>query len=139
MSEAPAGGTTESAAVAIVRRATEAFNRRDVDAMLSEIDERVEIDWTLSMGPMAGLYSGHEGVRRLMAQFTLFDEAVTEPLSFAETGEQVIVANVTRFRGRDGISLRTRFALVYTVNHDRITSLTLYQDEASARAAVQGA
>jgi ketosteroid isomerase-like protein len=48
--------------VELVRRALEAFNRRDLDAMLALADEDVVVESRLAA--MEGGYRGHEGVRR---------------------------------------------------------------------------
>lgn len=59
--------------------------------------------------------------------------------SSGRAGDDVIVPNVLRVRGREGISAETRSALVYTVRGETITALRLFQDEAAARAAVADA
>ena len=45
--------------VEIVRRATEAWNRRDLGAALACWRFDGEIDWSRSQGPLKGVYRGH--------------------------------------------------------------------------------
>lgn len=132
-------GVADTEAVAIVRRALAAFNRGEIEATLSDSDEHVEIDWSESRGPMAGIYHGHDGFRRLIEHFDVFEQVAIEPLELVTSGEYVIVPVQLRFTGRDGIALEARSALVFTFRDRKITSLRLFQDEASARAAVAGA
>ena len=46
--------------VEIVRRAIDAFNQRDVDEMVRDCDPEIEVDWSRSRGPEAGIYRGQE-------------------------------------------------------------------------------
>ena len=52
--------------VEIVRRVSDAYNRRDVEAMLDEL--HAEIEWhpwlQLQLGGAATVYRGHQGVRK---------------------------------------------------------------------------
>jgi hypothetical protein len=45
----------------LVRRMIDAFNRRDIGAMLEQADENFEYDWSRSLGLYADVYRGPEG------------------------------------------------------------------------------
>jgi len=51
-------------------------------------------------------------------------------------GESVVVPNVSRQRGRDGIEVSVRSAIVYTVRDGRISRTCLYQGLGEALEAV---
>ena len=42
----------------LVRRMIDAFNRRDMEAMLEQADENFEYDWSRSLGLYAAVYRG---------------------------------------------------------------------------------
>ena len=58
-------GSAKMAAVTnvdIVRRVTAAFNRRDVKGVLAQMRPDAQIDWTRSLGPRVGVFSGHDEI-----------------------------------------------------------------------------
>ncbi len=124
--------------VEIARRAIDAYNRRDLDALRSVNDPDVEFDWSSSLGPEAGIYRGIDAVLRLhAAYFDAFTEITIEPECFIDAGEAVVVPNGSRSRGRDGIEVHTRdVAFVFTIRDGRIACFCLYQDKDEALKAV---
>ena len=46
----------------IVRRALDAFNRRDLATQLALYRSDARIDWSRSHGPLKGVYRGHGGL-----------------------------------------------------------------------------
>jgi ketosteroid isomerase-like protein len=77
--------------VKLYRRAAQAFNDRDLDALLAVMDP--EVEGLPRLAPIEGGYSGHDGVRRwfdsLHAAFPDFHAAVVDVrdlghLTFAE-------------------------------------------------------
>ena len=123
--------------VEVARQALDAFSRRDVDAMRALNHPDMELDWSASHGFQAGVYRGFDAALRFWAEyFEAFQEIVFEPISFIDAGESVVVPNVARQRGRDGIEVSARSALVYTVRSRRITRICLYQETEEALKAV---
>jgi ketosteroid isomerase-like protein len=123
--------------VEIVRQSLDAYSRRDVEAMRALNDPDLELDWSASLGWLAGVYRGFDDALRFYAgYFEAFDKIVIEPDRFIEAGDSVVVPNVARQRGRDGIEVSARSTLVFTVRNRKITRIRLYQDMGQALKAV---
>jgi ketosteroid isomerase-like protein len=115
--------------VEIVKRTIDAYNRRDLDALRPLNDPDVKIDWSASRGVEAGEYEGIDAALRfLQSWFDAFEEIHIEPESFMDAGESVMVPNVTRFRGREGIEVAGRSAFVFTFRDGRVVRVRLYQE-----------
>jgi ketosteroid isomerase-like protein len=123
--------------VEVARRALDAFGRRDVEALRALHHPEVEMDWSASAGVEAGVYRGIDAFLRFwMSFFDAFEEISVDPERFIDAGESVVVPNTGRFRGRDGVEVLARSALVYTIRSGEITRLRLYQETDQALAAV---
>jgi ketosteroid isomerase-like protein len=123
--------------VEIVRRAVAAFSRHDADAMWALYDPDVELDWSSSVGWVAGVYRGLEEVRRFWAEyFDAFDEIAAEVKSYTPAGDSVVVPNVARLRGRDGIEVTAESTLIFSLRDGKITRVRLYQKVEDALKAV---
>jgi uncharacterized protein len=121
----------------IVRQSLDAYSRRDVEAMRALNDPDLELDWSASVGWLAGVYRGFDEALRFYAgYFDAFDKIVIEPDRFIEAGDSVVVPNVARQWGRDGIEVSARSTLVFTVRNRKITRIRLYQDTGQALKAV---
>jgi ketosteroid isomerase-like protein len=120
--------------VEMVRRATEAFSRGDVDGMLENWALDVVVDWSNSRGLDARVYRGHADIRAFFERFReAFDNLRVELLDLVEVEEGVLVAdNITYFRGRDGVEVHARSAWLITIRGGQQTSLTLYQTKHDA-------
>jgi len=68
--------------------------------------------------------------------YAAFEEIVIEPECYTPAGDSVVVPNIARQRGRDGIEVSARATFVFTVGDGRITRISLYQETADARKAV---
>jgi ketosteroid isomerase-like protein len=98
-----------------MQRGTEAFNRRDAEGVIEELD--AEIEWTdtllqLLLGGGEQTYHGHEGVRDLMRmQDELFSEFITEHSEVRELGDKMVGVGIWRTRGRSsGVPMETPVA-----------------------------
>ena len=119
--------------VEIVRRSLDAYCRRDVDALRRLHHPDFELDWSASRGTLAGVYRGIEEALRFYAEYyEVFEATAVEPKRFVEIGDLVVVPNVVHQRGRDGIEVTARSALVYSVQNRQITRVCLFQDEGQA-------
>jgi ketosteroid isomerase-like protein len=120
--------------VDLVRRATEAYARRDFDGWLEEWAPDAVVDWSNSRGFDAGVYRGHEEIRAAAKRFvSAFDEVRIELVDPVEVEEGVVVAeNLAYLRGRNGIEVQARSAWVITIEDGQTTSLTLYQTKREA-------
>jgi ketosteroid isomerase-like protein len=119
--------------VEIARQYADAYNGRDVEAFRMLNDPNVELDWSRSTGWMAGVYAGIDAVLAFWAgYFEAFEEIVIEPESYLPVGDAVVVPNVGRMRGRDGVEVTAHSTIVLTIRNGKIASVCLYQarDEA---------
>jgi ketosteroid isomerase-like protein len=116
--------------VDVVRRAASAMNDADIDALLAETSADVVLDWSNSIGPLHGVYRGHEGVRRLFEQFIEaweeFHWHVQEVIEVPP--DRVIVVNRVRGRGRgSGVEVDATGAQLWTLRDGRATQIQLHQ------------
>jgi ketosteroid isomerase-like protein len=49
---------------------------------------------------------------------------------FTEAGSEVVVSNTAHARGRDGIEVTARSAIVFTLENGQITRFRLFQEQA---------
>jgi uncharacterized protein len=128
---------TESAVVQTIRRAYEAYNRGDIDAVVELMDERVE--WrppATSLEPQP--LQGREAVRRYLAP-DLFDEQGAEPEEIIEQGDRVLVVARARARGREsGIEVDQTVFHLWTIARDRAVRFEVHVEREHALAALSG-
>jgi ketosteroid isomerase-like protein len=123
--------------VELVRTWIDDFNRRDLDALRAIHDPDVEVDWSASRGLGAGVYQGIDAVLGLYADaFDAWEEIIVEPDCLRDAGESVVVPNVGRVRGREGIEVLARSAVVFTVRRRKVSRVCLYQEMEQALQAV---
>jgi ketosteroid isomerase-like protein len=85
------------------KRVNEAYRRRDVDAMLVDLDP--EIEWhpglLASLGGEKTIYRGHEGIRELVRDLDEhFAEFNNEFSEIRDVGDQVLAIGQIRARGK---------------------------------------
>lgn len=128
--------TQVEAKLEFVRRAMDAFNRGDLDAMLELAGEDFEYDWTRSRGPNAGIYRGPEGFKEFVSeQWSMFDDFRVEAHELIPCGDHVIVPTTVHARGRDDVPVSASSVHLYTFKTGRLVRITLYQERAEALAA----
>jgi ketosteroid isomerase-like protein len=120
--------------VEVVRRATDAYNRRDLDGFVQEYASDAVVDWSNSRGPEAGVYRGSGEIREFARRFlAAWDEVrivIADPVEIADN--LLLVENVAYLRGRDGIEVEARSAWLIGLGDGKTTSLTLYQTRRDA-------
>jgi ketosteroid isomerase-like protein len=84
------------------RRALEAYNARDIDAMISYSDPGVELHSLLvAVEEAKAVYHGHDGMRRWHEDLEdAWSETRFEPETFFDLGEHTLGFCVIRGRGR---------------------------------------
>ena len=123
--------------VEIVTRALKAFSRRDVELLRAVNDPDVEVDWSASHGFQARVYRGFDTALGFYAEyFEVFDEIAFDIEGVTAVDDSVIVSNLARQRGRDGIEVTAHSALVFTIRDARIIRICLYQELDEALGAV---
>jgi ketosteroid isomerase-like protein len=116
--------------VEIVRRSTDAYNRRDLDGILESWAQDAMLDWSNARSFDAGVYRGHGEIRAFMEEFFASWDEVRIEIVYGpvEVEDDLLIAeNVTYMRGRDGIEVQARSAWLITIRNGEQTSLTLYQ------------
>jgi ketosteroid isomerase-like protein len=84
--------------VELARRASEAFNRRDVDGFLALMAK--DVTFQPQLGPSS---EGHDGMRRLWNDLVGGADFITEVVEMRDLGADLVIAAV-RERGRGGES-----------------------------------
>ncbi|HWX95995.1 MAG TPA: nuclear transport factor 2 family protein [Solirubrobacteraceae bacterium] len=124
--------------VELVRKALDAYMRRDVQALRGLADPDVELDWSASRAWLAGVYRGfNETLRFYEDYFEAFEEIVIEPDRFIDVGDSVVVPNVAHQLGRHGNEVSARSTLVFTVRNGKLLRIRLFQETEQALEAVR--
>jgi ketosteroid isomerase-like protein len=86
--------------VELHRRSVEAFNRRDIGAMLACVDPSVEYHPVLSAIGVS-VYHGHDGMRSWFGQLDdAWEELRVEPEAYFDLGQQTLLFYVLHGRGK---------------------------------------
>jgi ketosteroid isomerase-like protein len=122
-----------STPVEIVRRAYEALNGGNIEALVEVCDPAFRLDMSDRVLNPA-IYEGHDGIRRFYAEVRDVWETYTwEPEELIESGDHVVALLRSGGRGRgSGIELERRTGMVWTVRGNRATSLRFYKDREAA-------
>jgi ketosteroid isomerase-like protein len=119
--------------VEVVWRHIEAWNRSDLTAYLATFRSDAEIDWSRARALYKGVYRGHAEHETFWDEFwSTFEASELEVHDLTEAGSEVVVWNTAHMRGRDGIEVTARSALVFTVENGQITRLRMFQERAEA-------
>jgi ketosteroid isomerase-like protein len=127
--------------VQIVRRLLEAFNDRDLDAMLAGVHPEAELQ-SLRAQLEGKAYRGHEGVRQMLADFAEdwafvrmdakdFREADDQTASGLD--DQVVMLGRLRARGRaSGVDLDVPIGVVWTLRDGKVVRAKTFSEQADA-------
>jgi hypothetical protein len=119
----------------LTRRAIDAFNANDADAMLA-LGVRA-FDWSRSIAPNRGMYEGEEGVREVVSDsWSVFPELRVEPKEFLARGRYVVVPITVHGRG-GGVPVKASAAQLYTFEDGRPARITLFQSRDEALEAAE--
>jgi ketosteroid isomerase-like protein len=118
--------------VQIVRRAYEAFDRGDLEAILDDVHPEV-VSWAHPRGS-EGRYEGRDGVIQFITDWIeSFDEFTLVPEDFRDAGDKVVVRTLQRARGKgSGVPVEGHFWLVHHMRDGKAFQIDLYDDEAPA-------
>jgi ketosteroid isomerase-like protein len=114
------------------KRGIEAYNRRDVEALLDELD--TEVEWRPSLPVMLGgdetVYRGHDGARQLLRDL---DEVLAERQldlpEIREEGDRVVATGSLRIRGKSsGVLTESPFTWVADFKNGRAIRIQTYLD-----------
>ena len=120
----------------IVKAAIDAYNREDWDAFFKDMAPGFELDFSRSIGPWRGVF-GLDQARRFVGEFReTWESARWEPHEFIEAGDLVVVPSTGHVKGRGGIEVVVRGALVLTIRNGAIERVAMYQERQDALEAV---
>jgi ketosteroid isomerase-like protein len=138
--------------LAVLTRLYDAFNRRDMPAMLECFDPEIEVSapegleyaavMMRLLGPrgvvLLDKYRGHDEVRRLYeALWTISARFTVDPVDFVEHGEAVVVpARLSAVTADAGTEGEVQVAHLWTLAGGKVTSLRIYVDADRAMAAI---
>ena len=118
----PAGLVDE---IEVVRGLYEAFERRDLDAMLAGFSEDADLHFegTARLAGRAEPYRGHEGLRDYLADVDrLWDELVLHATDYrAVPGSVIVMGHITG--RRQGLEVRRAAVWTWKVSGTRATSV----------------
>jgi ketosteroid isomerase-like protein len=118
------------------RRGVEAYNRRDVQAVLEVLD--LDLEWhdalQVMLGGQATTVRGHEGVRGLMREhFEVFAELETEFSDVRDLGDQLVATGVIRARGRESeVEIESPFGAVVGFRNGKAIRVRTFLDPSEA-------
>ena len=114
------------------KRGIDAYNRRDVEALVHELHPRAE--WRpllpVLLGGEAVLYKGHEGARQGIRELEeAFSELRAEPVEFHDLGERVVTIGQLHGRGREsGIETESPIAWLADFEDGKVVRIREYLD-----------
>ena len=121
---------------------TEAYNRRDLDAVLigwhPEFEYHPDRDW-VKAGLVETCYRGPEGYRKYVATADEVwgGENYLKPVELIDLGERIVMLADAPMRAQaSGVPLTEAFACVSTLKDGRVIHLQEYYDHAEALEAV---
>jgi ketosteroid isomerase-like protein len=120
--------------VEIVRRAWEAYKRRDNEAALALYDPEIEIDLRGEARVGTGVYYGLEGVQAFFRDWvSTFGDVRSEVEEWIDAGDQVIAMVRSYGRGkRSGVPVDMLEAHLWTVRDGRLRRLRTLATKADA-------
>jgi ketosteroid isomerase-like protein len=118
-----------------LRRAYDAFARRDIPSVLEVMSPDIEWDATDALAH-TGVYHGYEGVAEYLRQLSgVWEDFGLEPEQFVESanGKSVLVLGVTQGRLKaTGERIEARFAHIGHVRDGKVVKVKICLDRASA-------
>ena len=131
----------ESENVRLVHQTIGMFNEGRIEEALDTVDDDFEMDWSNSIGPLKGVYTGRSQLRTFWTTFRdAWEEVRYEVEEVIEVDDsQLIAVNQLRMRGRgSGVDVEATGAQLWKVAGGRPRSVKLYQSKAEALEAVAG-
>jgi ketosteroid isomerase-like protein len=126
-------GPAESGAIALVQRAFEAFDRRDLAALVELTDPEVELFApTAALANEGRCYRGHDGIARYLQDVErTWAHLQVMPEKFREVGNHVVCLGRTRAQARDGLEVDGPTAWVWELRGRRLLWGCVYANPGS--------
>jgi ketosteroid isomerase-like protein len=126
--------------VEVFKRAFDAINRRDAEALLTELHP--EVEWhsaiLMAMGGKQTVYRGHEGVREWLADlYETLAEFSAEYPEIRDLGNQAVAIGVVRGRGTASeVEIESPHGTVVEFENGKAICVRTYLDPKEALEAV---
>jgi ketosteroid isomerase-like protein len=123
----------ESDKAVLVHSFVDAFNRLDIDWVVSELDPEVELhEWPTA--PDAQTYHGHEGARQAMnSWFESWQWMQVEVLEIVELGGRALITLHQRAKGKGSeVEVEITSFNVYTFKDGRVVRIQLFTEREPA-------
>jgi ketosteroid isomerase-like protein len=126
--------------VEVFKRAFDAINRRDAEALLSELDP--EVEWhgaiLMAMGGEQTVYRGHDGVREWLRDlYETLSEFQAKYPDIRDLGDRTVAIGHVRGRGTASeVEIQTRHATVVEFKNGKGFRIRTYLDPEEAVEAV---
>ena len=119
----------------LIERQIDAGNRFAIDEFAEMATEDVVMDFSRSIGPSRGVYSGTEEIRAFFETYVeIFEDVIVTPLEMYERGHWVAVDVRVRMRGRgSGAEVEARGGRVYELRDGKIARYVQFQNMDDAR------
>jgi ketosteroid isomerase-like protein len=119
--------------VEVVRSMLAAFHAGDADKALSHFASDVLVD-AATLRPDIGMGKGHEHLAAVVNSWMgSWEDWHDEVEEIRDLGSAILVISLQRGRGRgSGIEVEARYALLYSVRDDQITTMRMYGSKAEA-------
>jgi len=111
------------------------WDRRDLEAALRFADPDLELDWSQSRAPYAGVIRGYEAATEWWNEVAeAFSDYRVERRGFTDCGPSLVVVEQSILgQGRgSGIAVRATGATIWKVRDGKVASGKLFQDKAAA-------
>jgi ketosteroid isomerase-like protein len=124
--------------IALVERAFDAFVRRDIDLLLTMVDEDVQVRSLMTEAEQVHYYR-HDGVREwLDAVFEIFPDWTPHPSELRDLGGAVLVAmDVVATAAASGVRIDQRLWAAATMRDGKLTWYGFFRTEDDALAAIE--
>jgi ketosteroid isomerase-like protein len=120
--------------VEVARRAYEAFNRGDLQAMVADLAPNFEYATTGAIPGMTGVYRGGEGILGFLEWiWSEFERPSMKVHELVDAGDQVMAAVTLRGRGKQsGVETSWDVWHVWTVEHGKVVHGQAFTSRAEA-------
>ena len=124
---------TPSESTDLVRRAHEALNSGDMDALIALCDSGFRLDMSDRVFNPA-VYKGHEGIRRFHSEVRdVWESYVWEPEELIDVGSDVVALLRSSGRGRgSGVEVQRETAMVWSAREGRAIAMRFFRNRDEA-------
>jgi ketosteroid isomerase-like protein len=130
---------SENENIELVRRAFEAFNARDLEALLEAVHSEIEfLPVTRALANEGRPYRGHDGIRKYFRDVAeVWQELRVTPRTYVELGDHVAAYGRVYGRATDGTVVDSPADWIWTIRDRKILWACVYAKRDEALRAIQ--